>query len=62
MTPRKIDESHIEAKENHVAIPDDVIFTFRSQLANFARLGEGTKRDELVVVNRFRRDEAAFEI
>src|SRR5438477_2863954 len=52
----------IEAERNHVAVAHGIIFAFNPQLAGFARLGEGTVRDQIVVMNCFRGDEAALKI
>ena len=54
--------SDVETKLDHVAVLHDVILSFDSQFAGFARLGEGAERDEIVEVDGFRGDEAALEI
>lgn len=52
--------SHVEAKQDHVAIAHDILFSFNTKLARFARFREGTERNEIVMLNRVRRDEAAL--
>src|SRR6266699_2052083 len=53
---------HIEAEENYVAIPHDVVFSFKAQLARFASFRQRTERDEIVIMNCFRRDKTTLEI
>src|SRR6266446_289293 len=55
-------ESDVEAKEDHVAIAHDILFSFNTKLACFTRFRKGTERNQIVVLNRVRRDEATLEI
>ena len=43
-------ELNVETEFDHVAVFDDVIFSFDPELAGFARLGERAERDQIVEV------------
>src|SRR5439155_23379281 len=55
-------ELDVEPEQNHVAVADFVLFSFKPQFACFAGFRERTGRDQIVAVNGFRRDKTAFEI
>src|SRR5687768_12361976 len=54
--------AHVEAELDHVAVLHDVFLAFDPQLADFLRAVLGAGGNEVVVVDDFRGDEAAFEI
>ena len=57
-----VDDSDIKAEENHVAISHDIILSFNSKLARFARLRERAERNEVIITNCFGCDKTALEI
>ena len=53
---------HIKPKLDHVAVLHFVFLAFDPQLTRFTSLGLAAESGEVVVVNYFGGDEAAFEI
>ena len=52
----------VEAEQHHVAVLDDIILSFRAQLAGVSRGSLAAERDVIVVSDRLGADEAALEI
>ena len=54
--------SHVEPEQHHVAVMDDILLALLAQLARIARAAFTAQRDVIVIGDRLRADEAAFEI
>src|SRR6478735_7344431 len=54
--------SHVEAKQHHVAVADDVVLALGPHDALLARAFPSVVRDELVVADRLGADESALEV
>src|SRR6185503_13159524 len=52
----------VEAEQHHVAVLDDIILSFRAQLAGVSRGSLAAERDVIVVSDRLGADEAALEV
>src|SRR5437868_2657406 len=55
-------ESDVESKCHYIPVSDFVIFAFDPEFAGFAGFRERPKCDQIVVVNGFGRDKAAFKV
>src|SRR5579872_2493403 len=51
-----------ESEVKHVAVGDDIVFSFESELARFARAGLAVQGDIVVIGDGFGADEALLEI
>src|SRR5947207_3446753 len=60
--PSTIGSLHVCFELDHVAVLNNILFAFRSHLAELAGAGERTGRDQIIVGDALGRDEGFFEI